>query len=347
MRLVAVAALLLGLAAPNGAWAQDQVDPALPADVVVLPFANYTGRYESLSNVLPVFYAKLDSVGLRVLSHEALRPMLREHRIRVVGRVGVEAMDILRAETGSRLAIVGSIDIFEPERAFEVMISARLVDLETHAVLTAVSVGRTVQETERVFGRGRAQEIEEVIDPVVAEFMALMEPAIRGTAPREKPYHKCGLVSVIPLADYSERRHGAEVLQNLLMAELVANGWAVVEPGVVREILLEAQRMARGGVPDEVLAILRDSIGVCLVVTGEVEEFSVAPSQVDIAVPRLSYGLRLVDGRSGRLLAAIDPARDGMEGEFLFERGREYSMARLARGTMSDVVAWITQQGDQ
>ncbi|RKZ14123.1 hypothetical protein DRQ53_12315 [bacterium] len=315
--------------------------------VVVLPFANYSGRYESLRSVMPVFYSRLDSAGLHVMSHDDLRPLLREHRIRVVGRMGTRSMDILRAETGVRLAIVGSIDIYEPDRALEVMISARLVDLRQHAVLTAISVGKTVQETERSFGRDRAQAIEEVIDLVVDEFMAAMGPAIRARGPRPDRYHACGLVSVIPLENYSKRRHGAEVLQNLLMSELVARNWTIVEPGIVQEILLEAQRLARGGVSDDVLRLLRDQTGACLVVTGEVEEFSVAPGQVDNAVPRLGYGLRLVDARELRLLATIDQERDGMKGEHFFARGREYSMARLARETMEDVVTWISKEGER
>ena len=46
--------------------------------------------------------------------------------------------------------------------------------------ITAVSVGLTVQETEGPFGVGRATRVEAVIEPVIAEFMSLMAPAIRG-----------------------------------------------------------------------------------------------------------------------------------------------------------------------
>jgi TolB-like protein len=314
--------------------------------VVVLPFANYTGRYEALEKVLPVFYDKVRAEGLSVMSHEDLRPLLREHRLRVVGEMGVRAMDLIREETQAGLAIVGSIDIYEPDRAFEVMISARLVDLQDHVVLTAISVGRTVQETERVFGRGRAEEIEDVIGPVVTEFLERLVPLIRGERAPFSAYHKCGLVAIVPMEDYSGRRHGAEVLQNLLMTELVARAWPVVEPGVVSEVLLDEQRLARGGASNEILRVLRDRLSVCYVVTGEVEEFKLAPSGVENAVPRIDFGLRLIDARAERLVASIDLARDGMEGEFLFGRGREYSIVRLARESISDVVTWIEKEGD-
>jgi hypothetical protein len=337
--------VLIALAVP--ASAQPNGAPADSVEVIVLPFANYSGRYEALEKVLPVFYDKVDSLGLPVLTHDRLRPLLREHRIRVVGQIGARAMNILREETGAGLAIVGSIDIYEPDRNFEVMISARLIDLQTQEVLTAISVGRTVQETERIFGRGRAEEIEEVVSQVVIQFMDRMAPALGRSVEHSSRYHNCGIVAVVPLNDYSLRRHGAEVLQNLLMAELVARDWSVVEPGIVREALLDRQRAARGGVSDAVLEILRDEVGTCLVVTGEVEEFAVAPSDMDAAVPRIDYGLRLIDARQFRLLASIDRRRDGMEGETLFARGREYSMARVVRSSMAEVVEWIEEEGDQ
>lgn len=339
--------LALGLSGVATAQQSDPEDGAGLNDVVVLPFANYSGRYDALKSVLPVFYEKLDSLGLRVMSHEDLRPILREHRVRVVGQISTEGMKILASETGARFAIVGSIDIFEPEQTLEIMISARLVDLQSEKVLAAISVGKTVQETERVFGLGRANEIEAVIDPVVEDFMTQLEPPLHGAGPPHAAHHKCGLVAVVPLDDYSERRHGAEVLHNLLLSELVAHDWEVVEPGIVRQILLDEQRTARGGVSLEVLSILREQLGVCLVVTGELEIFTQTASGVDVSVPRLGYGLRLIDAQSGRLLASIDRARDGSEGETLFTRGREYSMARLARETLEDVVTWMAEEGDQ
>ena len=149
------------------------------------------------------------------------------------------------------------------------------------------------------------------------------------------------------MADYSTRRYGALVLQNLLMAELVKRGRDVVEPGVLREVLLDHQAAARGGVSERVLGILREQLGVCLVVTGEVEEFSLAPSGADLALPSLDFGLRLIDARQSRLVASIDLARDGDDGESVFGRGREYSLVRLARACMAEVAEWISEEEDR
>ena len=326
-------ALLVGLSVPATAQTPGSGEAAASSDVVVLPFANYSGRYEAL--------------GLRVMSHEELRPVLRAHRVRVVGQIGQTGMEVIASETGARLAIVGSIDIYEPDRSFEILISARLVDLETGGVLTAVSVGKTVQETERVFGRGRAEAIEAVIVPVVEEFMARIGPSLSGERPSHRQNRPCGLIALVPLDDYSERRHGAEVVLNLMISELVAREWDVIEPGILHEILLDEQLTARGGITDEVLEMVREQLGVCFVVTGELEFFTITPSGIDVSVPRLGYGLRLIDARSGRLLASIDLDRDGSDGETLFAHGREYSMARLARTSLADVMTWIEEEGDR
>jgi hypothetical protein len=339
--VILIALLLHG--AP--ATAQDGSAPADSLDLIVLPFANYTGRYEALGSVLPVFYSELESRGFRVVSHEELRPILREHRVRVVGEISRAAMEILAGDTGARLAVVGSIDVYEPGGSFEVMISARVVDLLEGSVLTAVSVGRTVQETERAFGVGRAQEIEEIVELVVTDFVGQINPVLDEGGRTRKRYHKCGLVAVIPMDDFSRRRHGAKVLEHLLMAELVARDWTVVEPGVIRESLLDHQSMARGGVSYEVLSMLRDETGICFAITGEVSEFSVTATGIAASVPRLEYGVRLIDAREHRLVDSIDRARDGRDAETVFERGREYSIARLARSSIIELLDELEGRG--
>jgi TolB-like protein len=307
--------------------------------VVVLPFANYTGRYEAIDSVLPMFYEKVGLGGLRVMTHEELRPILRRHRARVVGELSARAADLLRGETGARIAVVGSIDVFEPERSLEVLISARVVHLETKKVLLAVSLGRTVQETERAFGVGRAAEIEEIVDPVVNELIDTIRATLHGDPPEPRKHHSCGVVAVIPLDDYSTRRHGAKVLENLLIAELADRSWSVVEPGMIRELLLEHRLVARGGAPHEVSRMLREELDVCYVLTGEVDRFDLTVSGLPASVPHIEYGIRLVDGRSQRLVASVDQVRDGLDGETLLGLGREYSMARLARTSIRDVLA--------
>lgn len=331
-------ALLAILALPLPGSAQEATAALDSIDVVVLPFANYTGRYEALDSVLPVFYSGVELGGLRVMTHEELRPLLRRHRTRVVGEISQRAMRILREETGAEFAVVGSIDVYEPDTSFEVLISARVIDLRDERVVSAVSVGRTVQETERVFGRGRASEIEEVIGLVVSEFLESIRPSLSGIVAPQTRYHMCGLVAVVPMDDYSSRRHGARVIENLLIAELIRRDWAVVEPGVLREVLLDHSQAARGGVSDEVLELLRRELGTCFVLTGAVEDFALAPAGGEVAVPHLDYGIRLIDAREMRLVDAVNESRNGLQGETVFGRGREYSMARLARASIEDLL---------
>ena len=321
--------------------------PVRAQEVVVLPFANLTGRHEAFEMVLPAVYDQLSAHEVDFVRHDEVRPVLRQHRIRALGEIGLDDAALLREETGARFALLGSLDIYSPEGSLEVNLSGRVLDLQDRRLVTAVSVGRTVQETEGWFATGRAEDIETVMLEVVAELVGQLEPYLSLPLPERERYHTCGLVALIPLDDYSNSPYGAEVLQNLLMAELVEHGWAVVEPGFVREILLDAQRVARGGVSDEVRDILRDELGVCWVVTGEVETFVVSPGGQEAAVPSLGFGLRLVDARGSGLRATLELERDGAEGEGLFRRGREYSVARLARTVMEEVVEWMQREGDR
>jgi hypothetical protein len=85
--------------------------------------------------------------------------------------------------------------------------------------------------------------------------------------------------------------------------------------------------------------MLREELDVCYVLTGEVDRFDLTVSGFAASVPHIEYGVRLVDGRSQELVASVDQVRDGLDGETLLGLGREYSMARLARTSIRDVLA--------
>lgn len=339
MRLLLVCLVLLSTVAT--AFAQ-----ARTTRIVVLPFANLTGRHAAYERVLPEFYAGLDSLGHEVVDHEEIRPLLRRHRIRALGQIGRQDARILREETGARLAILGSLDIYQPNRSLEVNVSARVLDLETLTIRRAVSRGLSVQETASWFQLGRATDVESVMHEVVGSVIEDLQPFLYEEPPRRDRYHTCGLVAVVPLDDYSNSRYAAEIVQNLLIAELVANDWSIVEPGFVREVLLDEQKVAQGGVSREVREILRRDLGVCWVITGDLADFAVSPSGQEAAVPVIEFALRLVDARRGSLLATVEIRRAGDDGEGLFRFGREYSMARLTRSCMKDVLEWMRREAD-
>lgn len=338
LALIGVLAVLAGTAP----------DPAFAApDVVVLPFANYTGQQEAFEKIVPGLVAGLTAMGLEVLDHDAIRPTLRRHRIRSSGQISLTGARLVHEDTGARLALLGSLDLYEPETSLEVSLSARLIDLQNLEVVGAVSVGLTAQETERWFATGRAEDVDAVVDRVLASTLDALAVELRGGRREVSRYHTCGLVAVVPLDDHSGSRYAAEILQSFLMANLVENDWRVVEPGFVREILLDHQVVARGGVTEHVLGLLRERLGVCWVITGEVESFRVATAVGSNAVPALDFGLRLIDARSPRLVSTLQLARDGLQGEGLFGRGREHSMARLTRRCMEDVARWMNREGDR
>jgi len=342
MRRALALVLFVAMSIPVGdARAEEEL-----ARIVVLPFANLTGRQAAFERILPEFYDRLGTLGAEVVDHEEVRPLLRQHRIRALGEIGRGDARLLRQETGARLAILGSLDIYQPDRSLEVNVSARVLDLETLTVRRAVSRGLSVQETESWFAVGRAPDVETVMREVVASIVEQLEPFLTEEPPRREQYHTCGLVAVVPLDDYSNGRYAAEIVQNLLTAELVANDWSIVEPGFVREILLDEQKVARGGVSREVREILRRELGVCWVLTGDLAAFEVSPSGQEAAVPLLEFALRLVDARRGELSATLEVRRDGDDGEGLFRRGREYSMARLTRTCLDDVIEWLRREAD-
>ena len=316
-------------------------------DIVVLPFANYTGRHEAFEKILPALTVGLEAMGLTVVDPDSIRPTLRRHRIRSLGQLGSTDARTLRDETGARFVLLGSLDLYEPDTTFEVSLSARLLDLESMELVGATSMGLTVQETEQWFGTGRVADVDAVVARVVDRVLQSFRATLQGEPREPTRYHTCGLVAVVPFDDHSESRYAAEILQSFFMAAMVGAEWRIVEPGFVHELLLDHQSVLRGGVTSEVLELLRAELGVCWVVTGEVETFRIATDSGGSSVPTVDFGLRLVDARNPRLVSTLQLARDGAQGEGLFGRGREYSIARVVQHCMEDITRWMHREGDR
>ena len=339
MRWWWVLTILTAVSAVGAACAEGADGP----DIVVLPLANLSGRHEALLDVSPLLESELRRQGHAVMGSSEVRGLLRARRIRSMGRIGLRDARVVAEETGARYALLGSIDLYRPETSLELAVSARLLDLNSMRLVGAASAGRTVQGSEGWFATGRADSIGEFLPEVVGELAARLHELLVETD-RIAPDHTSGIVAFVQLDNHSGRRYGAAVLLNQLLGAWIERGIPTVEPGFVDEVLLGAQLVARGGIANTALDLLRRELAIDWVLTGELETFDFTPSGTEAAVPSLAFGLRLVDAERHRLVSSFDLERDGLRGQRLFQRGREHSTVGLARSCAEEAVRWFVEE---
>jgi hypothetical protein len=331
---LAVSVVLLGV--PGRAEVVDA-----PPPILVLPFANLTGMSEGASMLSPRFYERLEGTEVRFVSDEELRPLLREHRIRSRGEIGSQDAEILRSRTGARAALLGSWDIYEPGENPEVAVSARLLDLDAMVVVDAWSVALSGDDEAGLFAIGRVEEMEPLAGKVLDLLFEKLTPALRAPARTAESEPPLSRVAVVAFDNVSAYDRAGDVASNILLSELVAHGFTVVEPGFVNEVLIDERARSKGAIDLGTLEALRARAEIDLLVTGVVERFE--PARGEEGVPELSVGARVLDAAAGRLVLAFDEEHSGRDAQTILGMGRHHSLGRLA----GDVVRRFVERVDE
>ena len=307
---------------------QDSGTSSIP-DLVVLPFANNTldsRVHEALE--IPLL-DNLQAEGLTVLSSQDIRPFLRKHRIRSRGWIGLKAAGLLARETGAKFALLGSWDVFRTEGNPEVGFSMRVLDLEHMALVAAMSVGVTGEDHVGAFETGRISHIQTLVARTMQKAISEMFPLPEYLVPRLS-WRGCFQVALIPLNNYSDIQYAGDTLSNILLTQLLENGFSVLEPGFVRELGIEREVVNRGGIDDPSAGALFAEYGVCRIITGSVERLETARGDPGVTFPRVSLGLRVMDPRNGRVYMMKELVGQGDQNDGFFQLGRTHSLMTLS-----------------
>jgi TolB-like protein len=142
-------------------------------------------------------------------------------------------------------------------------------------------------------------------------------------------------IAVIPFLNLSQRRNAGKILELHFVNQLFRNeSVSVVEPGLVREKLLEHRVVMPAGPSLENAAALSndDSLGVDLVLSGAVFDYQDA-----YGTPKVDFSVTMIEKESGRVVWSSRSHGAGNEGVLFFDLGMVHTAHQLAsemvRGT--------------
>lgn len=334
------AVLLVSAACASSASAQVREHPHssigdTTGSIILLPLANYTGRYQAIELAREFIQESLDTLELSYLTEESVRPLLRENRIRAVGEIGVRGATTLAKRTGARWLLSGSIDVCRVSRQPEYALSLRLIDAQTHLVDAAASGGHSCRDFDGVFGKVSQKDLRELARITVNEVVKSLATQLRSTVGTSKGQGTEVRVCIVPFGDSEPGRQDGGVVSDILLSALVQAGYSCVEPGAVRETFLNLGRVYRGEIDLPALQELAQKRGVQLAVTGTVENFQSARGASRAAVPYFALSARILAAKSGCLVDAFHIESNGKDSETLFQRGRTYSLVKLSMESVS------------
>jgi hypothetical protein len=370
-------ALLMALAPPSLAPARDRApaarspEPAIPAQapalpIAVLPFDNLGDTAAPVERIRAALWNKLADRHVALVDDQDLLSFMRRHRMRYIGGLGREMGRALQAETGARAVLVASVDLYAEKDPPKLALTCRLVSAgEETRILWMDGAALDGDEAPGFLGLGRIADPRLVLDRVTGRLADSLGRFLTGedAAPKhlsrarasrrfrpdvayrlsKPPAERSGSarVAVLPFADESSTRRAGEVLSLRVLRSFVqAGGVEVVEPGVVRDVLLSARLIQEGGPSMPQADLLRSLLDVDVVVFGEVTDYT--ETGPGILEPSIDFSVRAIDtGRRQVVWSSMSHAR-GDEGVFFFDVGRvptAHALAdEMARGLIEELL---------
>jgi hypothetical protein len=198
-------------------------------------------------------------------------------------------------------------------------------------VVWARSAGAAATDYGSIFGLGQIGSMTELSERVTSAALKNLDDALdkrRGWMEPGQP--EGNRLAVVTFDDLVPSSHGGRVISAHVLSHLVDRGFPVIEPGVAGEFFLTLERIPRGSIDYELLAVLHDSLGITSVVTGMVDPFILGSPGAATSYPEIGICARIIDAASGRILRVADISRDG-DREIIFGIGSTRSGANLVR----------------
>jgi hypothetical protein len=160
----------------------------LPADtrVAVLPFMNYTERQDASDRLMPVLLAQLVArPDLELASSGEVEAVIAQEPWLLLDRIPADILDRFGAELDARALLVGSVLAygyreFGSERVPEFSVVLRLLETPGGKSLWSISYSRDGRDRERVFGIGRIESLDRLVEDSIREILATLPSAAAG-----------------------------------------------------------------------------------------------------------------------------------------------------------------------
>lgn len=362
-----LAAALIAVAAAVGSrgqlWTEDLPVPAPAEEIAVFPFEDLSAAAAPAEEIGERFREALEARGLRVLRPDATEAFLRRHRVRWVGGISREVGKSLREETGAGAVLVASVDLFDAGSVPRFALTARLVSAGPEPrILWMDAASGAGDEKPGVLDLGLVYDVALLEERAINRLAGSLDPvwrlghgkrpgpekAARSRRPRSffrspegaGAWKAAAKTAVLPFANGTTAPDAGPIVTLQIVRALVnGSNLEVLEPGVVRETLLQSRLIQEEGLSVPQADLLRAVLGVDLALFGEVTEYvEGGPAGFE---PAVDFSVRAIDTQRGQVIWSSISQERGFEGAVFFGLGRIPTAHRLTSDMSRSLVATL------
>jgi TolB-like protein len=325
--------------------------------IAVFPIENLSGSKAPLKELRQAFMERVKTEGFELLPETSLNQFLSRHRIRYIGGIDEDSAKELAAEERVDAVLITSLEYYSDGYPPKIAVTSRLVSAgKDPEILWMDSVGLAGDDSPGVFQIGIISNPKELMDKALSRLGRSLSKgfsfAFRGRAAEraEKKFSpkilyltdlapdKQFRVVVLPFYNLSGRKYAGEIMTLRFIQELrKLRNFRVVEPGVVRNGLLQFRLIMEGGVSFANADVVFDVLGANLVLTGKTINYR--DEQGETGVPRVDFSATILDKENRLVVLASDSYNAGDDRVLFFDFGR----ISTALGVSSEMVRGVVQ----
>lgn len=350
---VVVAALLAsGVEAARAADLPRTIEKS--GSVLVLPFDNLTGEPVPGDALRARLVGELSRRGVRVVADERMKAAMAELRLRTVSGVSDAMATALREKTGATSALVTAVDLYDPNDPPRIGLQSRVVRIAGARAepVWVADIDLAGEETEGILGLGVVHDpavltgraIESLAAGVLQHLrpagspetlkrpnaQARFDPRAVFVAPDAPRMGQGGAlrVAILPFANRSKRPFAGDIVSLHFLREVMRLGTVqAIEPGRVRQVLLDTRLVQEPGISLPQADLVRDLLDADLVIAGTVYEYR---DGLHAGTPSLEFSAYAIDARSRKVAWLVRSTNAGSDAVNFFEKGTVRTAPRLA-----------------
>ncbi len=335
--------------------------PGQVVRVAVLPPANLSGTQAPLKELRQMLNEELLARDIPVLGEEDTYKFMARHRLRNTGDIDSQTGRSLKTETGADSVLVTSLILYNETYPPKVTLWARLVATgEEQTILWMDGRGPAGDDHPGLLGLGLIRDprillrkaVQGLVDSLARSLSRGEVAAVpsgrryRPTTAYRSPVFEPGRryrVAVVPFYDLSGRKNADKIVDLQFTDALVQfNNFDVIEPGLVREKLLNFRMIMDHGVSLAQAETLFDVLDCDLILAGSV--FRYEDYQGPQGAPAVELSVRLLERKSREVVWSSRSSNSGDDGVYFFDIGKVSTAQTLAGRMARSLLEQLTEE---